>query len=475
MGHSKHPKIVSQAIGLYLNSVQTGIRRDKMKPSDSHHSQKRMLSSGFTLAVTIGGIIGLGILRTPGEVAAVSSNPVIFVSLWVLGGLFILLSTFVVAELVGMTPRSGGTYALVRRAYGPFPGFVIGWVDWLTFVADIAFKAVVVTEFATLLIPAMEQWQTPLAILVSSMFAALQLRNIALSAKIQQIAAAALALIVIGFTLALIFATPDGGSTGTVVPRAANGFSTWSLMIASIIYTYDGWYYAAYFSGEIKGGSGAVARACIKGVVIVILLYVFLVAALAWKVPLAGLAGNELALARALEIAVSPLASTVVLVAAIIMLLAYQNLLYMAAPRIIQAMAIDGLAVRRAGNISKGGNPIFAVLLSWGLSVGLILIGGFNFLLHLSVFFFLFLYVILIVGVIILRLKRPEDDRPYRAWGHPWSTYACVLGWLALALFQAVAEIHTAVYAAIMVAISWPVYRFLIRNRSNRIHTKRAA
>ncbi len=420
------------------------------------------------MAVTVGGIIGLGILRTPGEVASFVSNPLMFVSLWVFGGLFILLSTVVVIELVGMTPRSGGTYALVRRAYGPFPGFVIGWVDWLTFVADIAFKAVVVTEFATLLIPAAGQWQTPLAIMVSSVFAALQLRSITLSAKIQQVAAASLALIVVGFTLTLIFAESAVGGHATSAHRAANGLGTWSLMIASIIYTYDGWYYAAYFSGEIKGGSGAVARASIKGVVIVILLYAFLVAALAWKVPLTSLAGNELALARALEIVVSPLASTVVLVAAIIMLLAYQNLLFMTAPRIIHAMATDGLAIRRAGKISKGGNPVFAVLLSWGLSVGLIMVGGFDFLLHLSVFFFLFLYVVLIMGVIILRWRQPDADRPYRALGHPWSTYLCLLFWLVLGLVQAAAEIHTAAYAAIMVAVSWPVYRILTRSASRR-------
>jgi len=428
-----------------------------------------VLSSGFTYAVIIGGIIGLGILRTPGEVAAVVPDPLMFVSLWVLGGLFILLSAGVVAELVGMTPRSGGTYALVRRAYGPFPGFVIGWVDWLTFVADIAFKAVVVTEFAALLIPTASQWKTPMAIMVSSVFAALQLRSVALSAKIQQIAAAALALIIVGFTLALVFAESAISSNATLVPDAANGFGAWSLVIAAIIYTYDGWYYAAYFSGEIKGGSGAVARACIKGTIVVIVLYVFLVAALAWKVPLAKLAGNELALAGALEMVISPLASTVVLVAAIIMLLAYQNLLYMATPRILQALAVDGLAVRRAGEISKGGNPIFAVLLSWGLSVGLIMIGGFEFLLHLSVFFFLFLYVLLIAGVIILRLRQPDADRPYRAWGHPWSTYTCLLGWILIALFQIGVEIDTAAYAAIMVAISWPVYRYLVRSRSNSI------
>jgi APA family basic amino acid/polyamine antiporter len=139
----------------------------------------------------------------------------------------------------------------------------------------------------------------------------------------------------------------------------------------------------------------------------------------------------------------------------------------MSTPRILQALAVDGLAVRRAGEISKGGNPIFAVLLSWGLSVGLILIGGFNFLLHLSIFFYLFLYVVVIVGVIVLRSRQPDADRPYRAWGHPWSTYTCLLCWLLIALFQAVAEIDTAAYAAIMVAISWPVYRSLVRSGPN--------
>jgi APA family basic amino acid/polyamine antiporter len=435
-----------------------------LSDGDKELHPKRLLSGGFTLAVIVGGTIGLGILRTPGEVAAVVPDPWMFVSLWALSGLFVLLSAIVVAELIGMTPRSGGAYALVRRAYGPFPGFVIGWVDWLSFVADIALKAVVVTEFATLLIPAVEPWQTPLAIVASSVFAALQLRSIALGAKVQEIAAAAIALSIVGFTLALVFAASAVSSDAA---PAASGLGAWSLVIAAIIYTYDGWSYAAYFSGEIKGGSGAVARACIKGVVVVIVLYVFLVAALAWKVPLTSLAGNELALAGALEMVVSPIASTVVLVVAIIMLLTHQNLLYMSAPRILQALAVDGLAVRRAGEISKGGNPTFAVLLSWGLSVGLIMSGGFNFLLHLSIFFFLFLYVVVIAGVLILRVRQPDADRPYRAWGHPWSTYVCLVVWLLIALFQAVAEVEAAVYAAIMVAVSWPVYRGLVRSRSN--------
>jgi APA family basic amino acid/polyamine antiporter len=321
----------------------------------------------------------------------------------------------------------------------------------------------VVTEFAAVLIPATAPWQTPLAIMVSSLFAALQLRGVALGAKIQEIAAAAMALIVVGFTVALVFGK-SAVSDAASVPDAATGLSAWSLVIASIIYTYDGWSTAAYFSGEIKGGSGAVARACIKGLVIVILLYVFLLAALAWKVPLSSLAGEELALASALEMVVSPLASTVVLVATILILLAHQNLMYMSTPRVLQALAVDGLAIRRAGKISEGGNPIFAVLLTWGLSVGLIMIGGFEFLLHLLIFFYIFIYVVLIVGVLILRSRQPDTDRPYRAWGHPWSTYLCLVVWLLIGLYDAVAEIKTAGYAVAMVAMAWPTYWLLVRS-----------
>lgn len=436
-----------------------------MSNSGTRQHPKRVLSNGFTLAVTIGGIIGLGILRTPGEVALLAPNPWLFVSLWLVGGLFALLSTVVAAELVGMTPRSGGSYSLVRRAYGPFPGFVIGWVDWLSFVADIALKAVVVTEFATLLFPAVGQWQIPLAIMVSTVFAALQLRSIAMSAKIQQFAAAIMTLIVVGFTLTLVFAGSAVGTDTALAHPVSGGPGGWSIVIAALIYTYDGWLYAAYFTGEIKGGGKALIRTAIKGVIVVIVLYVFLAAALAWKVPLEELAGNELALARALEMVVSPLASTIVLIAATIMTLAHQNILYMSTPRILQAMAVDGLAVKRAGEISRGGNPVFAVIISWGLSVGLILIGGFEFLLYLSVFFHLFVYVLLIAGVIILRKRQPDTDRPYRAWGHPWSTLICLLGWIFFTLFQTVAEIETALYAAIMVAISWPVYRLIIRKK----------
>ena len=432
------------------------------------HRLGRTLTGNFALAATVGGIIGLGILRGPGEIAEVITNPWRYLLLWLLVGLFVLLSTVVVAELIGMTPRSGGPYALVRQAYGPYPGFVIGWVDWLSFAADIALKAVVIIEFTALLIPAAGGWHTELAVIVTTLFAAIQLRGVALSAGILEISTAIIGLAIVAFALLLMFAGGPGISASGMTPALQSSAQAWSFVIAAIVFTYDGWTYAAYFSGETKGGAVDVARSCIRGVVVIIALYLFLNVAMLKSVGLAALAGQDLALAHALELAVSPLVANTVVIAAIVILLSHQNLSYMGAPRILHALSADGLAMRRAQTIGRGGNPVFAVLITWALAVALIFVGGFEFLLLLCVFFFIPLYMALIAGVLILRHRAPGVERPFRAWGHPWSTSFVLLGWTLITAFQAYAERETALYALAMVAVSLPVYHYLYRKKANQ-------
>jgi APA family basic amino acid/polyamine antiporter len=426
----------------------------------------RALPSRFVLAVTVGGVIGLGIMRGPGEIAEVVSDPILYLGLWLLAGLFVLLTTAVCAELVGMTPRSGGIYSLIRRAYGPYAGFVIGWADWLTYAADLALKAVVITEFVAILFPESAPWSTPLAITVTSIFAAIQLRGIGLCSFIQQFATAAIGLFVIGLSLTLFFVESTGAGAANAVP-ADNSLGNWSLVIAIIIFTYDGWLYASYFSGEIRGGAGVVARSCIKGMVVVVVLYMLLNLSLVTSVGLTSLAGSNLALARALELAINPTAGSIIVFASILILLSHQNLGYMSGPRVLQALAVDGLAVRQAQTIGEGGNPIFAILATWLVAVCLILLGGFEFLLLFSVFLFVPLYLALIVGILILRKREPDAERPYRAWGHPFSTFVCLLGWAAVTLFQAYVERETALYAVAIVALSWPAYKYLTRKRGH--------
>ena len=92
----------------------------------------QVLGIAFGLAVILGNTIGVGILRTPGEIAARLPTPGLFLGAWVVGGLYALLGAISLAELGAMLPRSGGQYVFVRRALGEYPGFIVGWSDWIS-------------------------------------------------------------------------------------------------------------------------------------------------------------------------------------------------------------------------------------------------------------------------------------------------------------------------------------------------------
>ena len=138
----------------------------------------RVLGVGFGLAVTIGGTIGMGILRTPGEVAAQLPTPELFIGVWILGGVYALLGAISVAELGAMIPRSGGWYVFVHRAMGNYPGFVVGWSDWLSTCGTLAVIAMVVGEYTAVLIPRFAGRDKSIALIVVLAFAALQWRGI---------------------------------------------------------------------------------------------------------------------------------------------------------------------------------------------------------------------------------------------------------------------------------------------------------
>src|SRR5215212_7044489 len=122
-----------------------------VKPRSQGHLL-RILGFGFGLAVIIGNTIGAGILRTPGSIAANVPNKWLFLSVWVVGGLYALLGAISIAELGTMLPRSGGQYIFARYALGEYAGFVVGWTDWISTCGSAAAVSIVVGEFVGALI-----------------------------------------------------------------------------------------------------------------------------------------------------------------------------------------------------------------------------------------------------------------------------------------------------------------------------------
>ena len=123
----------------------------------------RVLGVSFGLAVTLGSTIGVGILRTPGTVAAQLGNVRLVVAIWLVGGLYALVGTLAVAELATMLPQAGGWYVYARRALGEYAGFVVGWINCAAFCASSASIAIALGDYGVRLAPieAMKASDTP--------------------------------------------------------------------------------------------------------------------------------------------------------------------------------------------------------------------------------------------------------------------------------------------------------------------------
>src|SRR5204863_9958037 len=114
------------------------------------------LGISFGLAVTVGATMGAGILRTPAEVARLSSNSWLFAGVWVADGLYALLCVPSFAELGTMIRSAGGLYVFANRALGRYAGFVVGWSDWLATCANITIGTTLIGELLEAVFPALK-------------------------------------------------------------------------------------------------------------------------------------------------------------------------------------------------------------------------------------------------------------------------------------------------------------------------------
>src|SRR5262245_18587639 len=125
-------------------------------PQKSHPSAGLVPTlGGFSTAMLVaGGVIGSGIFRKPGIMAAQVGSPLILVGLWVLAGLITLCGALSIAELAGAIPRTGGTYVYFERLYGPFAAYLYGWAAFVVIqTGSIAAVCYVFAEYSTQLFP----------------------------------------------------------------------------------------------------------------------------------------------------------------------------------------------------------------------------------------------------------------------------------------------------------------------------------
>jgi APA family basic amino acid/polyamine antiporter len=427
----------------------------------------RVLGVAFGLAVIVGGVIGMGILRTPGEVGARLPDARLFLGVWLLGGLYALAGTVSVAELSTMLPRSGGWYVFARRALGEYAGFVIGWSDWLSTCGTVAATALVIGEYTGALVPQLAGRAVAVALCATFVFALVQWRGVRWGARTQEVTSLVKAL---GFAALIVacfvFSGRDAGDA-PVPPPVPQGFALLPALVLAlqgVIYTYDGWYNTIYFGEEVRDSGRNIPRAMLGGVLLVICVYLTLNAALVYVLPTGRLAGAPLAVGTAAETLFGPLGGTLVSALAAVSLLATLNAYTMTAPRILFAMSRDGLGWRRATEVNRGGTPTVALLLSTMVVAAMIVFSGtFARMLAALAFFFVTNYMIAFLSVFVLRRREPDAPRPYRAWGYPWTTGAALVGSVAFLVGAVAGDTENSLYALALLAVSYPAFVLLRR------------
>ncbi len=156
-------------------------------PAEQRGKLLKILGVTFGIAVTIGGMIGLGILRTPGSVAAQLGSFWLILAIWILGGLYAILGTISVAELSTSLPTAGGWYVYARRAFGDYGGFVVGWSDWLSACASTAFVAITMGEYLPKLFPALSGSIKAIAFIALFGFGLLNWLGLRVGSRIQEV------------------------------------------------------------------------------------------------------------------------------------------------------------------------------------------------------------------------------------------------------------------------------------------------
>jgi len=420
----------------------------------------RVLGVGFGLAVTIGGTIGMGILRTPGQVAEQLPTPGLFIGVWILGGVYALLGAISVAELGAMIPRSGGWYVFIHRAMGNYPGFVVGWSDWLSTCGTLAVISLVVGEYAAVLIPRLAGRDKSIALVVVLMFAALQWRGIRWGSFTQNFTSLIKTLIfaiiaIAAFTIATKQSSPEAPLP---TPQGYAFFGALIIALQGVLYTYDGWYGVIYFGEEVRDPKRDVLRSMFGGTLLVIAIYLVVNLAYVHVLPMSKLAGEPLAAGAVARAIFGNYGDTTIRILAILSLLSTVNAYTLTAPRILYAMSCDELFHHRASKVNIGGTPTVTLLISTLCAVLFILSAKFSAILAALAFFFVANYSMGYISVIVLRRREPDLPRPYRVWGYPWTTLIVLFGSIAFLAGAVIADKKNSLWALAIQAVSYPLY-----------------
>ncbi len=439
----------------------------------------RILGVGFGIAVVIGGTVGVGILRSPGAVAAHLGSGWLILLVWTLGGLYTLLAANNTAELATMMPRAGGPYVYARRAYGDYGGFVVGWSDWMLNTLPLSFMTIVFGEYMSSLFPPFPGNVQLFAVSILLLLTAINWVGLRAGSETQKVASVLKALALLGF-VAACFLFGGHGEFADAAPLAAEATKgTFATIVACVLSfqlvlsAFGGWNAVIYFAEEDTNPQRNIPRSLFGGIALIIVIYLLVNAALLHVLPMRVMAASKFAGADAINVIFGARSGQTVTALALLSIVGILNALLMFVPRVLLALGRDGLFWRNATTVNARGTPTVAMACTVAPAILMALIGSFEMLLAISEFFAVTIVILLIGALFILRRREPDAPRPYRAWGYPYAPALMLLLGVALFVAYIVSNPLNSLYAIAFLLASYPVYRAVRRQSDDSTATRR--
>jgi basic amino acid/polyamine antiporter, APA family len=461
-----------------------------VKPAES---LVRGISRLDATALVVGSMIGSGIFIVSAESARVLGCPGWLLAAWAIAGILTLTAALSCAELAAMLPRAGGQYVFFREAYGPLAGFLFGWTMFLVVQSGtIAAVSVAFARFLGVLWPAISGTNKLLTIgrfSVSSVQAVgllviltltwsnatglktgTRTQNIFTAAKF----AALLALTVLGLTLGhgaslaregfFRAVSPSGSPLAGLALIAALGTA-----MVGPLFSQSAWNNVTFAGEEIVQPERTLPFALLVGCLIVTSLYVLANVAYLNVLPFHTVQHppeDRVATAAATAL-FGPGAAVATAIAIMVSTFGCVNGLILSGARVCFAMARDGLffqSLSRVNAASVPGNALWAQALWSGV---LVLSGSYSDLLKYVISVDILFYVLLVLGVIVLRVRRPEWPRPFRAPGYPFLPILYAIAGIVLIVILLAGNPRTTWPGYAIVLTGVPVYLLWRRQASD--------
>lgn len=414
------------------------------------------------MMAVVGGIIGGGIFRTPATVAERLRSPGLVLLAWVIGGVVALIGAFCFGELGQRRPRAGGGYVYLRETFGPLPAFLYGWTLVLV-IATGAIAAVAVTfaDYTLALVGLPHRLSVPLAVGAIVLLSGINYVGVRPAAITQNVFTllklVALALLIgAGLLLAVPSPPPHLAAPSPPPHLAALGPA-----LVPILFTYGGWQQTNFIAEEIVEPEKNLPRALVLGVSIVVTVYLLTNVAYLRVLGVDGLLASTAPAADTMRIVLGPIGGKLIAAGIAISTFGFLNLVILVTPRVLQAMAADGVFFARLATLHPVyRTPALATLALALCAIVLTLTGTFGQLVDYVTFGDWIFFGLCAASLFIYRRRSAEASGTFRVPGYPYTVMLFVLA-AAFVVYSSIASNpRNAASGAGLIALGVPAFLY---------------